>query len=66
MIPFSEQVKNYYPQMFLGQCKYVVKEKKFPKYIISSDSAREDSDETSDEESSDKESSDEKYSDEEN
>ena len=23
--------KNYYPQVFLGKCKYVVKEKKVPK-----------------------------------
>ena len=26
-------VKNYYPQAFLEKCKYVVKEKKMPKYI---------------------------------
>ena len=25
---------NYYPQVFLDKCKYVVKEKKIPKYII--------------------------------
>ena len=25
---------NYYPQVFLEECKYVVKEKKIPKYII--------------------------------
>ena len=25
---------NYYPQVFLEECKYVVKEKKMPKYII--------------------------------
>ena len=42
--------KNYYPQVFLEKCKYVVKEKKIPKYIIddietSSDSDRENSDE---------------------
>ena len=48
--------KNYYPQVFLEKCKYVVKEKKIPKYIIddietSSDSDRENSDEkNSDEE----------------
>ena len=40
--------KNYYPQVFLEECKYVVKEKKIPKYItgdikISSDSDRENS-----------------------
>ena len=42
--------KNYYPQVFLEECKYVVKEEKIPKYIIedievSSDSERENSDE---------------------
>ena len=53
--------KNYYPQVFLKECKYVVKEKKIPKYIIdhieiSSDSDRENSDEeNSDEENSDEE-----------
>ena len=26
--------KNHYPQMFLEECKYVVKEKKITKYII--------------------------------
>ena len=26
--------KNYYPQVFLEECKYIVKEKKIPKYII--------------------------------
>ena len=25
--------KNYHPQVFLEECKYVVKEKKMPKYI---------------------------------
>ena len=35
--------KSYYPQVFLEECKYVVKKKKMPKYIsddidISSDS----------------------------
>ena len=56
-----ETGKNYYPQVFLEECKYVVKDKKIPKYIIddkeiSSDSDRENSDEensndnTSDEE----------------
>ena len=42
--------KNYYPQVFLEECKYVAKEKKMSEYItdnieISSDSDREDSDE---------------------
>ena len=54
--------KNYYPQVFLEEYKYVFKEKKIPKYIsvdieISSDSDRENSDE---------ENSDEKNSEEEN
>ena len=26
--------KNYYPQVFLEECKYVVNEKKIPKYVI--------------------------------
>ena len=63
--------ENYYPQVFLEECKYVVKEKKIPKYIIdnieiSSDSDRGNSDEensdreTSDEQNSDKETSDKK------
>ena len=26
--------KNYYPQVFLQECKYVVKEKKIHNYII--------------------------------
>ena len=25
--------KNYYPQVFLEECKYVVKEKKMPEYL---------------------------------
>ena len=25
--------KNYYPQVFLGKCKYVIKEKKTHKYV---------------------------------
>ena len=53
--------------MFLGECKYVVKEKKVSKYIIHdieilSDPDREDSDE----ENSDKDNSDEENSDEQN
>ena len=41
---------NYYPRVFLEECKHVVKEKKMPEYItddidISSDSDRENSDE---------------------
>ena len=55
--------KNYYPQVFLEECKYVVKEKKIPNYIIgnveiSSDSDRENSnEENSGEENSNEENS---------
>ena len=57
---FRAGKKNYYPELFLEECKCVVKEKKIPKYIIdnieiSSDSDRENSDEENpDEENSDK------------
>ena len=57
--PVIRTGKIYYPQVFLEECKYVVKEKMIPKYItddieISSDSNREDSDEgNSNEENSD-------------
>ena len=42
--------KNYYSQVLLEECKYIVKEKKIPEYItddieLSSDSDRDDSDE---------------------
>ena len=53
--------KNYYPQVFLEVCKYVVKERKIPKYNIDnikifSDSDRENFDkENSSEENSDEE-----------
>ena len=48
--------KNYYPQVFLEECKYVVKEKRIPKYIIDDTKISSDSDtENSDEESSDEE-----------
>ena len=63
--PVFRTGKNYYPQVFLEECKYAVKEKKIPKYIagdteISSDSDREDSDEKiSNEENSDEENFDE-------
>ena len=49
--------KNYFPQVFWEECKYVVKEKKMPKFntedteISSDDSDKEDSD-YSDEENS--------------
>ena len=41
---------NYYPEVFLEECKFIIKEKKIPKHIIdnieiSSDSDRENSDE---------------------
>ena len=54
---FFRTGKNYYPQVFLEQCKYAVKEEKMPQYITdeieisSDDSGGEDSDE----ENSDKE-----------
>ena len=46
---FFRTGKNYYPQVFLEEYKYIVKEKKMPNYItdgieISLDSDREDSD----------------------
>ena len=37
--------RNYYPQMRLEECKYVVKEKKIPKYIIDDIEIPSDSDE---------------------
>ena len=43
--------KNYYLQAFLEWCKYVIKEKKIPKYIIDDIEISTDSDE----ENSDKE-----------
>ena len=58
-------VKNYYPQVFLKECKYVVNEKKITMYIyndISSDSDRENSnEEKSDKDNSDEESSNERH-----
>ena len=48
--------KNYSPQVFLEECKYVVKEKKIPKYIIDNIEISSDSDEeNSDEENFDEE-----------
>ena len=58
--------KNYYPQVFLEECKYIITEKKIPKYIIddieiSSDSDRENYHrENADEENSDEENSNER------
>ena len=52
--------KNYYPQVLLEECKYIVKENKIPKYIIedigipSDESDKEDSNGKSSEENSDK------------
>ena len=62
--------QNYCPQVFLEECKYGLKEKKIPKYIIDdieiSDSDRENSDEqNSDEKNSDEDNSNEENSDEE-
>ena len=60
--------KNYYLQVFVEEFKYIVKEKKVPKYItlmtkIFSDSDREDSnEENSNEGNSDKENSNEENS----
>ena len=50
--PVFRTGENYYPQVFVEECKYVVKENKIPKYItdnieLSSDSDRENSDEES-------------------
>ena len=59
---FFRTSKNYYPQVFLEECKYVVKEKKIPKYIINDIEISSHSDE----ENSDKENSDEVNSGEEN
>ena len=55
--------KNYCPQVFLEECKYVVKEKKMPEYITDS---IEVSFEVSDRDDSDEEISNKKNSDEEN
>ena len=53
--------KNYYPQVFLEKCKYVIKEKNIPKHIIDDIEISSDSDrENSDEENSNEENFDEK------
>ena len=56
MIGFAFRTgKNYYPQVLLEEYKYVVKEKKIPKYIIDDIEISSDFDrENSDEENSDK------------
>ena len=58
--------KNYYPQVFLEEFKYVVKGKMMPEYITDDIEILSDSDrENSDEENSNEENSDEKFFDEE-
>ena len=53
----SRTRKNYYPQVFLEECKYVVKEKKILKYIVDDIEISSDSEtENFDEENSDKKS----------
>ena len=57
----------YYVQVFLEQCKYVVKEKKIPKYFIDDIEISSDSDkENSDDKNSDRDKSGRENSDEEN
>ena len=34
MVSVFRTGKNYYPQVFLEKCKYVIKKTKIPKYII--------------------------------
>ena len=46
--------KNYYPQVFLEEYKYIVKEKKIPKYIINDTEVFDFDRENSDEENTDK------------
>ena len=59
--------KNYYPQVFLEECKSVIKEKKIPKHIIDGIETFSNSDrKNSDENISDEENCDEKKSAEEN
>ena len=61
MIDFVYEEGNiYYPELFLEECKDIVKEKKMPKYIIDDIEFFSDSDEeNSDEENSYEENSDE-------
>ena len=61
MINFVFRIgKNYYSQVFLEEFKYVVKEKKIPKYIIDDREISFDSDKSNyDEENSSEENSDE-------
>ena len=72
MILFLEQVKNIILKgCEYEECKYIAKEKKFPKYIvddieISSDFDRENSNEENYQKNSDKENSNEQNFDEEN
>ena len=68
MIDFAFRTgKNYYSQVFVEECKHIVKEKKISKNIIDNIEMSFDSDrENSDEENSDKENFDEENSDEKN
>ena len=61
MINFVFRIgKNYYSQVFLEEFKYVVKEKKIPKYIIDDREISFDSDKSNyDEENSSEDNSDE-------
>ena len=54
--PIFKPGKSYYPQVFLEECKYVVKEKKMLKCITDNVEVSSD-EENSDEENSDKENS---------
>ena len=58
--------KNYYPQVFLEECKYVVKDKKMPEYIADNIEISSDSEGYSDEENFDEKNSDETNSDKKN
>ena len=58
--------KNYYPRVFLEECKYVGKEKKIPKYIIDDIEISSGSDEENSDKKIPKKKSTKKCSDEEN
>ena len=64
---FRAGEKNYYPEVFLEECKCAVKGKKIPKYIIDNIETCFDSDrQNSEEDNSDQDNSDEEHSNEEN
>ena len=64
---FRAGKKNYYPELFLEECKCVVKGKKIPKHIIDNIEISFDSDrQNSEEDNSDQDNSDEEHSNEEN